>query len=312
MTITEEAGRRVETAVSTQKEKKKPGPSPLPDGNHGERVLALLRKCKCELCSEFARQDHFRRSVRATLGLAKEEAAKLVVPPRRVKADIRHGEYSGFCKGCRCEACKQASRSYINRNRLQNGLKERTRKRIGPDPSRRVQDNPFFERDVLNLRHELRMYFQRKVGRSNAEDAVQETIFRLFKIQPEYKERIENIRHYAFRVASHLASEIKTEAENDAEVVIFDSEVFEDLDGKPFEPLVLGIDVEEAEFDCLEYALVRVRASYKAAFISHFMNGLGSAEIAAKFDLTKATAKKYLIQGKAEVLALLAQQNDAA
>jgi len=62
---------------------------------------------------------------------------------------IRHGEHAGYSRGCKCEACVIAHRTY-NRERMR--LHRRFKQGIGPEPPSRSVDPGVAQRHLLYLK----------------------------------------------------------------------------------------------------------------------------------------------------------------
>ncbi len=142
-----------------------------------------------------------------------------------------------------------------------------------------------------NYARELWAFVQRRVGRDEAADVVQDTYLRV--LQYGDPRQLENPRAYLYRVAANVATDRGTalKASNDR----IEPEVDLDALDAPSPETEVVIAARHDLQRCLA-ALDELPQLYRHVFLLHRVDGMTQGEISASLDIPKRTVERYIAE----------------
>ncbi len=155
-----------------------------------------------------------------------------------------------------------------------------------------------------NYARELWAFVQRRVGREEAADVVQDTYLRV--LQYGDKRQLENPRAYLYRVAANVATDhgIALKASNDR----IEPEVdFDALDAPSHETEAVIAARHDLQ-RCLA-ALDELPPLYRHVFLLNRVDGMTQGEISESLDIPKRTVERYIAKALEHCLIRVQQNN---
>lgn len=152
---------------------------------------------------------------------------------------------------------------------------------------------------------ELWAFAQRRVGRDEAADVVQDTYLRV--LQYGDKVELENPRAYLYRVAANVATDrgVALKACNDRT----ETEIDLDMLDSPAPTTETIIADRRRLHSCLA-ALDELPGVYRHIFLLHRIDGLTQSEIAETLGIPKRTVERYIAKALEHCLKRLAPESD--
>ena len=139
--------------------------------------------------------------------------------------------------------------------------------------------------------------------RAEAEDATQETMLRLWRIAPEWREGEAKVSTWAYRVMANLCTDrLRRRREVGLEAA-----------GDPADP-AHGAEAalqQSARLDALQQALGQLPVRQRQAVVLRHIDGLANPEIAAILGVGVEAVESLTARGKRALKAALAAQKDA-
>lgn len=154
---------------------------------------------------------------------------------------------------------------------------------------------------TLRLVPRLTGYAARMLGdRAEAEDVVQETMLRLWRIAPDWRQGEAQVTTWLYRVATNLCTDrlrrVRPAALDD---------VPDPADGAP---AVVARLIAADRVLALDAALARLPDRQREAVVLRHLEGLGNPEIARVMDIGVEAVESLVARGKRTLTALLAGQ----
>lgn len=159
---------------------------------------------------------------------------------------------------------------------------------------------------VQRLGPRLFGYAARVLGdRAEAEDVVQETMLRLWKIAPEWRQGEAQVSTWAYRVMVNLVTDRFRRRKGQAQV---------GLDGiaEPEADLASAVErmTEAARADALQAALDRLPDRQRQAVVLRHLEGLSNPEIAEIMDIGVEAVESLTARGKRALASALAGRKE--
>ena len=158
-------------------------------------------------------------------------------------------------------------------------------------------------RDLLaRLAPMLFGYATRVLGdRAEAEDVVQDTMMRLWKIAPEWRQGEAKVSTWAYRVAANLCTDRLRRRKTRGQVALDDV-------AEPPADMASAVEVmtEAARSDALDAALQSLPERQRQAVVLRHLDGMSNPEIAAIMDIGVEAVESLTARGKRALKAALA------
>ena len=150
------------------------------------------------------------------------------------------------------------------------------------------------------LRHVARMLGDR----TEAEDVVQETMLRLWRIAPDWQQREAKVSTWAFRVAINIATDRLRSRRSDVSI---------DAIGEPASDLADAVArmTDQARVEALYRALATLPERQRTAVSLRHIEGLPNPEIAEIMDISVEAVESLTARGKKALAQCLRGQKDA-
>ena len=159
---------------------------------------------------------------------------------------------------------------------------------------------------VARLAPRLFGYAARVLGdRAEAEDVVQETMLRLWKIAPEWRQGEAQVSTWAYRVTVNLCTDRLRRRKTRGQVDI-------DSIAEPASDTLSAVEsmTEAARADALQAALDTLPERQRQAVVLRHIEGLGNAEIATIMDIGVEAVESLTARGKRGLKAVLSGRRE--
>ncbi|OZA10858.1 MAG: RNA polymerase subunit sigma [Rhodobacterales bacterium 17-64-5] len=142
--------------------------------------------------------------------------------------------------------------------------------------------------------------------RAEAEDVAQETLLRLWRIAPDWRQKEASVTTWAYRVATNLCIDRQRSRRRKAQVTLEDAPEPADLSPSVAERLQ-----DDGRLSALEAALARLPDRQRQAVVLRHLEGLSNHEIALVMEIGIEAVESLTARGKRGLAALLSGRRDA-